>query len=103
VLTGSPFRHVTILLGLVGLGCVAGARPHPSSHEAASGPPPEPSRPSAGQLLVTGGENAAAQGRALGKRGQDARCRPGYWHWNGVDYEWVERTPAPKKAPYTWH
>jgi hypothetical protein len=102
VLTRSAVRRVTTLLGLLGVGCVAGARPHPSSYEAASGPPPEPSRPSAGQLLVTGGENAAAEGRALAKRGRAAEPRSGYWHWNGVDYEWVERTPVSKKAPYTW-
>ncbi|MBN1611541.1 MAG: hypothetical protein JW940_33210, partial [Polyangiaceae bacterium] len=100
--TASALCHLTPLLGLVCLGCVTGAQAHPSSYEAASGPPPEPSAPSAGQLLVTGGERSASEGRALDERGQSAQPPSGYWHWNGVDYVWVERKPAPKKAPYTW-
>lgn len=90
------------LLALVGPGCVAGTRSYPSSYEAASGPPPEPAPPSAGQLLAPNGYEATPT-RAPSRAGtKDAEAASGYWHWDGVEYVWVEREARPKKAPYTW-
>ena len=91
-MSGTTLRLRLALMGLTFAlsGCVTGVERRAPSHEAArETPPPPPDEPGAGQV-VAGSPKARPDPVPVAQDspGPEWVWVRGYWHWDGVRYEW---------------
>jgi hypothetical protein len=92
--------ELAVLLGaLFGTGCVVGAESRPTTAESVDQPAEPTSEGSAQQLLQPGPGAPAEDAPASDAARPGQRWVRGYWHWTGVDYEWIPGHWEPVPSP----
>ena len=104
----TPTPHLCFFgaIALILNACVVGAPVRPRATEIAAGPPPPRDEPSAARIVyeeTTGlGTHPDTSAEEQAAPRPDAIWVGGYYHFNGVDYEWQPGRWEQRTPGYVW-